>query len=171
MRTLRVCPHRYTCVHVRFHFRVFTSPYAPPLLALLAQETSPCAWVNDVIGPFFRLRAFQHSSQVSSLCLYNMPTVSTSSKPCLLVVCSVCYRGGGGMLGDNVGSSAGVDTIYPTFLPSFAWDTPRYGTRCLTPFKIIILGEKMMPQWIFSILTPLTPLPPPCTDCCVWIRI
>ena len=45
-----------------------------------------------------------------------------------------------------VRSSAGAYAIYPLFLGSFAYDTPRYGTRCPTPCKIIILGEKMIPQ-------------------------
>ena len=45
-----------------------------------------------------------------------------------------------------VRSSAGAYAIYPPFLGSFAYDTPRYGTGCPTPCKIIILGEKMIPQ-------------------------
>ena len=45
-----------------------------------------------------------------------------------------------------VRSSAGVYAIYPPFLGSFAYDTPGYGTGCPTPCKIIILGEKMIPQ-------------------------
>ena len=34
----------------------------------------------------------------------------------------------------------------PPFWGSFAYDTPMYGTGCPTPCKIIILGEKMIPQ-------------------------
>ena len=45
-----------------------------------------------------------------------------------------------------VRSSAGAYAIYPPFLGSFAYHTPRYGTGCPTPCKIIILGEKMIPQ-------------------------
>ena len=45
-----------------------------------------------------------------------------------------------------VRSSAGAYAIYPPFLGSFAYNTPRYGTGCPTPCKIIILGEKMIPQ-------------------------
>ena len=45
-----------------------------------------------------------------------------------------------------VRSSAGAYAIYPPFLGSFAYDTPRYGTGCPTPCKNIILGEKMIPQ-------------------------
>ena len=45
-----------------------------------------------------------------------------------------------------VRSSAGAYAIYPPFLGSFAYDTPGYGTGCPTPCKIIILGEKMIPQ-------------------------
>ena len=42
---------------------------------------------------------------------------------------------------------AQVRTPYtPPFLGSFAYNTPRYGTGCPTPCKIIILGEKMIPQ-------------------------
>ena len=37
-----------------------------------------------------------------------------------------------------VRSSAGAYAIYPPFLGSFAYDTPRYGTGCPTPCKIII---------------------------------
>ena len=45
-----------------------------------------------------------------------------------------------------VRSSAGPYAIYPPFWGSFAYDTPRYGTGCPTPCKIMILGEKMIPQ-------------------------
>ena len=45
-----------------------------------------------------------------------------------------------------VRSSAGAYAIYPPFLGSFAYNTPRYGTGCPTPCKIIILGERMIPQ-------------------------
>ena len=45
-----------------------------------------------------------------------------------------------------VRSSAGAYAIYPPFLGSFAYDTSRYGTGCPTPCKIIISGEKMIPQ-------------------------
>ena len=45
-----------------------------------------------------------------------------------------------------VRSSAGAYAIYPPFLGSFAYNTPKYGTGCPTPCKIIILGEKMIPQ-------------------------
>ena len=48
--------------------------------------TCPCARVNTVSGPFFR-----EGGQILSLRVYNMPTVSTISRPRLLVVHSV-YR-------------------------------------------------------------------------------
>ena len=48
--------------------------------------TCPCARVNAVSGPFFR-----EGGQMLSLCVYNIPTVSTISRPPPLVVHSV-YR-------------------------------------------------------------------------------
>ena len=73
----------------------------------------------------------------------------------LVVPHPLSFPGGGG--GPSLGqpkitskrvvrSSAGAYAIYPTFLGSFAYDTPRYGTGCPTPCKIIILREKMIPQ-------------------------
>ena len=42
---------------------------------------------------------------------------------------------------------AQVRTPYtPPFWGSFAYHTPRYGTGCPTPCRIIILGEKMIPH-------------------------
>ena len=53
--------------------------------------TCPCARVNAVSGLFFREGGPRPPSQISSLHVYNMPTVSTISRPRLLVVHSV-YR-------------------------------------------------------------------------------
>ena len=53
--------------------------------------TCPCARVNAVSRPFFRERGPRPPSQILSLHVYNMPTVSTISRPRLLVVHSV-YR-------------------------------------------------------------------------------
>ena len=49
--------------------------------------TCPCAWVNAVSRPFFREGGLSFPNL--STCVYNMPTVSTISRPCLLVVQSV----------------------------------------------------------------------------------
>ena len=69
-----------------------------------------------------------------------------------------CYwEGGGGLVAKKIEvdksprrgllDQAQVRTPYtPPFWGSFAYDTPRYGTGCPTSCKIIILGEKMIPQ-------------------------
>ena len=69
--------------------RVYTSPYVPSSLASRARET--CPWVNDVSELFFREAGRSPLSQMVSLSVYNMPTVSTISRPSLLVVHSA-YR-------------------------------------------------------------------------------
>ena len=51
----------------------------------------PCARVNGVSGPFFREGGLRAPSQTLSLCVYNMPTVSTISRPRPFMVHSV-YR-------------------------------------------------------------------------------
>ena len=51
----------------------------------------PCAKVNDVSGPFFREGGRRPPSQILSLRVYNIPTVSTIRRPRLLVVYGV-YR-------------------------------------------------------------------------------
>ena len=52
---------------------------------------SPCVRVNNVSGPSLGEGGVRPPSQILALGVYNMPTVSTISRPCLLVVHSV-YR-------------------------------------------------------------------------------
>ena len=52
---------------------------------------SPCVRVNDVSGPFLGEGGLRPPSQILALRVYNMPAVSTISRPRLLVVHSV-YR-------------------------------------------------------------------------------
>ena len=52
---------------------------------------SPCVRVNDVSGPSLGEAGLRPPSQILALRVYNMPTVSTISRPRLLVVHSV-YR-------------------------------------------------------------------------------
>ena len=56
--------------------------------ALPPPPSAPSSLVNDVSGPFFREGGFG-PLYLLSLCAYNMPTVSTISRPRLLVVHSV----------------------------------------------------------------------------------
>ena len=49
----------------------------------------------------------------------------------------------------------------PPFWVSFALHSPKNGIEYLTPCKIIILRDKLIPQWFFSILTLTYPPPPP----------
>ena len=51
----------------------------------------PCVRVNDGSGPFLGEEGLRPPSQILALRVYNMPTVSTISGRCLLVVHSV-YR-------------------------------------------------------------------------------
>ena len=52
---------------------------------------SSCVRLNDGSGPFLGERGLRPPSQILGLCVCNMPTVSTISRLCLLVVSSV-YR-------------------------------------------------------------------------------
>ena len=72
-----LCMHRVSravriCAYIR---RVYAYTY-----------TCPCAGVNAVRGPFFREAGLWPPSQILSLCVYNMPTVSTIRRPRLPVV-------------------------------------------------------------------------------------
>ena len=99
-------PERYvnTCVYTRIHIHVYTSPFAPSSLAPLTRDLPLCTFLTHFACSrdmpmytgkqrkqtvFFLEGALQPSSQILSLCVYNMPTVSIMSKPCLLVVHSV----------------------------------------------------------------------------------
>ena len=88
--------HLYQPPHApHAHQNVSTRPLshscAPSSLALLAQETCPCAWANDLSRSYFGERGVQPPSQTLSLCVYNMLIVSTSSRSRLLGAESV-YR-------------------------------------------------------------------------------
>ena len=49
--------------------------------------------------------------------------------------------------------------MYPHFLGPFTKHTPRYGIRRLTPCKIIILEQKMIPPSILQFGPPYPPIP------------
>ena len=76
-----------------------SGPVAPPhvcpregcTFTCVNANICPCARVNAVSGPFFRQGGLRPPSQMLSLRVYNMCTVSTTSRPCLFVVHSV-YR-------------------------------------------------------------------------------
>ena len=77
--------------HLKLVCSLETCPYASSSLASLAQETCPCAQVNNLSGLFFREGCLWPPSQILSLHIYNMPAVCTIGRPRLLVVHSV-YR-------------------------------------------------------------------------------
>ena len=60
-------------------------------LASAARETCPCAWVNDLSGPMFWEVGLWPISQILSLRVYDVPTVSTISRHRLIGAESV-YR-------------------------------------------------------------------------------
>ena len=62
--------------------------YTPCIRIRVYAYSCLCARVKAVSGPFFR-EGGQSRSQILSLCVYNMPTVSTISRPRLFVVHSV----------------------------------------------------------------------------------